>query len=557
MWAAFAHVTGCCSYLLTRAERLCQDGRRQVTCRSGGLGPLSLAVGSGRCIWEGRTLESEALMRAMGTWLLICSCICTWVCLGASAPGEGEGTACQGVSCQTLTSTHSHPGAATVSLPPGPGAGTVTCLNNNILRIDCHWSAPEPSQGARSWLLFTSKHGPGSKHRCVFQASVCSVLLPPEEVLVPSDSFSVTLHRDVSGEEQVSLVDSQYLPRRHVKLDPPLDLQSNVSSGDCALTWSISPALEPLTSLLSYELAFKKQEETWEQARYKDRIVGVTWLILEAVELAPGSSYEARLRVQMAPLEDEVAEEERFEGPWSEWSQAVSFPSPRIRGHLTPALVKPHSTLVALFFFLLLISFTLVLFKLSPRVKRTFYQNVPSPVAFFQPLYSVHSGNFQTWTGAHRAGWSPSQDCVGTPREDSESSVQEDIAMLTYDPGVPWQSLGLEEEEGPGTGLPADVLSAGHMEWRGLPPAYLPQEDWGPASHPGPAPLPSEGSNSGYCALGCYQACCPLTIPGDTHSSVSILPVACGLSHDQPNLDPQQGGTCVGIGHSQRQDPGE
>lgn len=28
-------------------------------------------------------------------------------------------------------------------------------------------------------------------------------------------------------------------------------------------------------------------------------------------------------------------------------------------------------------------------------MKRTFYQNVPSPVTFFQPLYSVHNGNFQ------------------------------------------------------------------------------------------------------------------------------------------------------------------
>lgn len=40
-------------------------------------------------------------------------------------------------------------------------------------------------------------------------------MLPPEEVLVPSDNFTITLHRGVSGQEQVSLVDPQYLPRRH------------------------------------------------------------------------------------------------------------------------------------------------------------------------------------------------------------------------------------------------------------------------------------------------------------------------------------------------------
>lgn len=49
-----------------------------------------------------------------------------------------------------------------------------------------------------------------------------------------------------------------------MKLDPPSDLQSNISSGSCVLTWSISLALEPLTTLLSYELAFKRQEEAWE-----------------------------------------------------------------------------------------------------------------------------------------------------------------------------------------------------------------------------------------------------------------------------------------------------
>lgn len=32
---------------------------------------------------------------------------------------------------------------------------------------------------------------------------------------MPSDSFTITLHRHISGKEQVSLVDPQYLPRRH------------------------------------------------------------------------------------------------------------------------------------------------------------------------------------------------------------------------------------------------------------------------------------------------------------------------------------------------------
>lgn len=68
----------------------------------------------------------------------------------------------------------------------------------------------------------------GSEHKCVFWAGICTVELPPEEVLVPADNFTITFHHHVSGKEQVSLVDPQYLPRRHgetwvghVDGDPP------------------------------------------------------------------------------------------------------------------------------------------------------------------------------------------------------------------------------------------------------------------------------------------------------------------------------------------------
>lgn len=59
------------------------------------------------------------------------------------------------------------------------------------------------------------------RHRCTFWDSVCTLTLPPEEVLVPTDNFTITLHRCVLGQEQVSLVDSQFLPQRHGEWDSP------------------------------------------------------------------------------------------------------------------------------------------------------------------------------------------------------------------------------------------------------------------------------------------------------------------------------------------------
>uniref|UniRef100_A0A8C6RP48 Interleukin 9 receptor n=1 Tax=Nannospalax galili TaxID=1026970 RepID=A0A8C6RP48_NANGA len=434
----------------------------------------------GRCTSEvslaGWTLEREALKQALGIWLLIYTCVCPCVCWGCSVPEQG-----------------------------GLKAGTFTCLSNSILRIDCHWSGPELAEDSRAWLLFTSNQVTGIRHKCMFWGNTCTLVLPPEEVLLQSDNFTITFHRYILGQEQVSLVDSQYMPWRYVKLDPPSDLQSNVSSEHCVLTWSISPFLEPMIPHLNYELAFKRQKETWEQARHKDHIVGVTWLKLEAIELNPGSTYEARLRVHMALLEDDMADKECFKGQWSEWSQSVLFSSPQ-KGLLIPPSGWSDSTLVTVSIFLLLSGLTHFLFKLSPRVKRIFYQNVPSPAAFFHPLYSVHNGDFQTWIGAHRTGLQPTQDGVNTPPGGSESSIWEAITVLTYSPACPWQFSSLEEE-GTGSsflGHPSSehVLPAGCVEFEGQPSAYLPQEDWAPVCPTRPAPQDSEGSSSsGYCIL--------------------------------------------------------
>ncbi|XP_055991302.1 interleukin-9 receptor [Sorex fumeus] len=432
----------------------------------------------------------------------------------------------------------------------GSSPGAFSCFNNNILRIDCWWAAPDWAQKSDPWLLFTNNHKPASQHRCTFQAGVCTVELPPEEVLVPSDNFTITLHHHVSGKEQVTLLFPQYLPRKYVKLDPPSDLQSNVSSDHCVLTWAINPALEPLSPLLSYELAFKRKEEAWEQARQKDRIVGVSWLILEAIELKPGSTYEARLRVQM---EAEMEEEEHYEGQWSEWSQPVCFPSPQRPGSLTPPLGQPNSILVSVSILFLLTSLTYFLFKLTPRVKRTFCQHVPSPAAFFQPLYSVHNGNFQTWMGAHKAALKPKEASASISSGASESNTLEAIAVLTWDPATSWRTLGVEASRD--AGLPEEAPLAAHTG-TGPPLAYLPQEDWVPASPTSPACEETGASSSDYCALSGYSRGYPAGPPGMWQSSVPILARAWGLPCNQSSWDAQQGCPCVGAGHDLMRDPG-
>uniref|UniRef100_A0A2I3GBI5 Interleukin 9 receptor n=1 Tax=Nomascus leucogenys TaxID=61853 RepID=A0A2I3GBI5_NOMLE len=298
----------CCKKGQTLLQRTCHgvsccgwwfQAARSILERTARTGPSAQPL-------AGWTLESEALRRDMGTWLLACTCVCTCVCT-FSVSGDGR----------------------------GPRAGTFTCLTNNILRIDCHWSAPELElgQGFSRWLPFIRQ---------------CSCHL------TISSSLSTTA---CPGGIRSAWWTCSTCPG-----------DTHISSGHCILTWRLHPALDSMTTLLSYELAFKRQEEAWERAQHRDHIVGVTWLILEAFELDPGFILEARLRVRMATLEDDVTQEERYTGQWSKWSQPVCFQAPQRQGPLIPPWGRPGSTFVAVSIFLLLTGLTYLLFKLSPRL---------------------------------------------------------------------------------------------------------------------------------------------------------------------------------------------
>ncbi|XP_078008748.1 interleukin-9 receptor-like [Phascolarctos cinereus] len=222
--------------------------------------------------------------------------------------------------------------------------------------------------------------------------------LPLNRILTVFDEFTISFHGSISGVDLVYLLDPNYLPRQNIKLDPPSNLQSNVSSRGCIISWN--PPIEELYRSLSYELALRQPGEAWERARHKDHIAGVTSATIESFEFGPGLTYEAQLRCRLGSQEvgEPLGDEEdvfSYRSQWSEWSPVLQFQSPSSLGITSLPQEGPISTIIIFAIFLFLISLPYILFKLFPRVKKTFYQNVPSPAAFFRPLYTVHNGNFQ------------------------------------------------------------------------------------------------------------------------------------------------------------------
>ncbi|XP_044533625.1 interleukin-9 receptor-like [Gracilinanus agilis] len=256
-------------------------------------------------------------------------------------------------------------------------------------------------------LMDKGKVDPSEKYNCILQMGTCTIELPEDKVLTVYDEFTINGHSNVSGVELTYPGDLTYLPRHHIKLDPPSNLQSNVSSRGCIFSWS--PPIEELYMSLSYELALRQHGEAWERARHKDRITGVTVATIEAFEFVPNLLYEARLRCRLGSREageslDDEEEDFDYRSQWSEWSPVLQFPSPISLDVSSPPQGGPISMIIIFSIFLFLISLPYILFKLFPRVKKTFYQNVPSPEAFFRPLYTVHNGNFQMWARSDLLG---------------------------------------------------------------------------------------------------------------------------------------------------------
>ncbi|XP_028905080.1 interleukin-9 receptor-like [Ornithorhynchus anatinus] len=294
---------------------------------------------------------------------------------------------------------------ATSTVPGPQGAhlpGNLTCLNNYQYKLNCNWTSPGPTAVEDGPFRIHFVHNllpyefacpvqPGLAPTPALLMSTCQA----PNVFTSWDQFNVSLR----GTNVVYHMDTLYLPRLNIKPDCPTELKSNVSSWSCVISWQ--PPLQALAGHLSYQLDFKKIEEPWEMSRRKNDIGGVTWLVLEAFEFkASGAMYQARLRCR--PSQRPTSPE--YAGPWSHWSRPLAFrcPIPPDSSPPPAAGEQPFPTVTFLSILLSLIILPYLVVKLSPRVKRTFYKNVPSPAGFFKPLYAVHNGNFQAWAGVSK-----------------------------------------------------------------------------------------------------------------------------------------------------------
>ncbi|NWV62473.1 IL9R protein, partial [Malurus elegans] len=131
--------------------------------------------------------------------------------------------------------------------------------------------------------------------------------------------YRVSLQGNFFGRNHTYVTFPEYNPREHIKLDRPLNIQSNVTASKCQIWWSVSNVPWYLDEVLQYELQYKENSLSWEVALTKTLPSSLPQVEIEAAELRRGIAYAARVRWKVSENEDS------YHSQWSEWSETTEF----------------------------------------------------------------------------------------------------------------------------------------------------------------------------------------------------------------------------------------
>ncbi|XP_005018691.1 interleukin-9 receptor-like isoform X1 [Anas platyrhynchos] len=343
--------------------------------------------------------------------------------------------------------------------------GSLSCLNNYVTTVNCMWAMEEPVGDGPFYLHFTNLWSKGQNASCQLTARDsmqkqyhCTIHLASQ--ILETDGYRVSLQGNFFGSNHTYITFPEYNPRKHIKLDPPLNIQSNITASKCQIWWSVPWYL---VEILQYELQYKEYSVSWEFALNKTPPSSLPQIEIEGTEFHSGVSYIARVRCKVSENEDS------YHSQWSEWSQTTVFQ----RAEVSEKLFSSRT----LQFLFIPLSFGTLLYlfwncKLPSRAKSLSCFNIPTPAAFFQPLYNLHNGNFKDWVGPNEA-WNQlrreeaSNSNKVTTDGVSELNTQEFISQISLKPVESTNLVAAEEMLASGPSqqyVPSRYVRAEEME---------------------------------------------------------------------------------------------
>uniref|UniRef100_A0A8C1YLE9 Interleukin 2 receptor, beta n=1 Tax=Cyprinus carpio TaxID=7962 RepID=A0A8C1YLE9_CYPCA len=278
----------------------------------------------------------------------------------------------------------------------------LACVNDYVTNISCVWWNSTDFSDQRCVLV-----GKCDMKRCVCRS--CE-LVPLSNQSHSKRSCSLSFDKPnffflntfwLNVTCNGSIITKLYFqPSQHIKTQPP-DMPT--VSGD-KITWSKGSNFPKAIRFYEFQLQFKALHISWETAAYRN-VTQENNVQLDHNKLTLGEEYQARVRVK--PVES--LEDGNFRGEWSDWSPAASWRSeigkPPVKpgDDVSPPVPDDMRIVLIIGFHILLVlaGLCLVIYKAkkSKRSIKPKNQHVPDPSKYFQPLHTVHGGNFRKWLG--------------------------------------------------------------------------------------------------------------------------------------------------------------
>lgn len=315
--------------------------------------------------------------------------------------------------------------------------GDLTCVNDYMTNISCVWWNYSNFSNQQCELEVNCKISPSSQSK----SSRCELVpqnnlsnSPRSCFLFCENAYFFFLSKMVlSVSCNGSLISSlHYKPGRHIKTQPPDKPVVNGSN----VSWSKGSNFPKSIKKHEFQLQFKDAHTSWEMAK-PGQLSQENYTQLNHDLLTVGEEYQARVRVK--PVEPKT--DGHFRGEWSEWSPAVSWrseignlpvkpkeDSPKKRDNMPVIMIVGFNLLLGL----IIIPIIIYKVKKSSRPLKPI-QHVPDPSKYFQPLHTIHGGNFRKWLGG--------QNSVGpflTPQSSDDISPVEvsdmwDVSLMDPD----------------------------------------------------------------------------------------------------------------------------
>ncbi|XP_036422002.1 interleukin-2 receptor subunit beta isoform X2 [Colossoma macropomum] len=274
----------------------------------------------------------------------------------------------------------------------------LSCVNDFNTNITCEWHNATQHAGQVCSLHASRNTFKGTQNeRCVLQpltfhsngATGCWIDFKSLRFTFAEE---INLKVICNGTAVFGL--DNYKPGRNIKLRPLA--RPNVYRGNISWSKGAESSMN-----CEYQLQFKSASQIWEEVQ--PRKVDHTLVVLDSDLLTLGDEYEARVRVKPVKPENDG----QYLGQWSDWSPSINWTSEVGRNKTvldqnTQDTTIRTSGLLTGFIPVILVLLTSIIVCTVHRyycMSKAGGEHIPDPSKYFQPLLSVHGGNFQKWLG--------------------------------------------------------------------------------------------------------------------------------------------------------------